>query len=617
MDIKKQKRLSQLQKQHVWLQKIENQLLQKDKRFFWYRLASFGAAWIGAILIRFLIPGGYWVAVFLFFMFVFLVVVLFHRKLDRVRNRYQNTRQWVNDQISRLSLDWSQISPSLHFKSVETVHPFASDLNLFGPKSLFQLLDCTVSLGGSQRLHDWLLFPKLDALQIQKRQQQVNEMISLPGFRRAYQAINNDPEMDANTRWDDRTLLNWLNQGTDKPSFNVWLLGLSGLAIINLTLFILATQGLMNPFWQFGLILYAAIYLFKYQEYKSLFEEAFTLNQSLQTIKSTFKLLETYPYPASDHLREIVSGFTRAGSQPSKILRKITWITSAASLQNNQILWLVVNVLIPWDLWFAKILDSYKTQLTQLVPGWLDIWYEIDALASLANFAYLNPEYHFPDVLDADSSLNYPIIQASELGHPLISADNKVTNAFNVNEMGEIALITGSNMSGKSTFLRTMGVNLVLAYAGAPVNATQMKLVLLRLFTCIQVSDSLADGFSYFYAEVRRLKSLLDLASDGQKHPVFYLIDEIFRGTNNQERRIGSQSYVRKLAKSSACGMISTHDLELAKLGNENNHILNYHFRDDVVNDRMVFDYKLRSGPSPSTNALKIMKNEGLPVEEI
>ena len=616
MDINKQKRLTQLQKQLAWLQKIENQLLQKDKRFFWYRLSSFGAAWVGAILVRFLIPGGYWVAVFIFFMFVFLVVILFHRKLDQVRYRYQNTSQWVKDQISRLSLDWSQIPPSQHFKLDENGHPFASDLNLYGPKSLFQLLDSTVSFGGSQRLQDWLLFPKLDVLQIQKRQLQVNEMVSLTGFRRAYQTMGNETQKDAPARWDEQPLLSWLGQRADKPAFNGWLMGLSVLAVINLTLFILATLGLMNPFWQFGLILYAAIYLFKYQEYKSLFEEAFTLNQSLQAIKSTFSLLETYPFPASGPLREIVKGFTRDGEQPSKILRKITWITSAASLQNNQILWLFVNVLIPWDLWFAKILDSYKTKLNQLIPAWLDIWYEIDALASLANFAYLNPEYHFPDVLDVDSSLKCPIIQASDLGHPLIPSGSKVTNTFNVNELGEIALITGSNMSGKSTFLRTMGVNFVLAFAGAPVNASQMKLVLLRLFTCIQVSDFLADGFSYFYAEVRRLKSLLDLANDGQNIPVFYLIDEIFRGTNNQERRIGSQSYVRALAKSRACGMISTHDLELAKLGSENHHILNYHFRDDVLNDRMVFDYKLRSGPSPSTNALKIMKTEGLPVEE-
>jgi DNA mismatch repair ATPase MutS len=172
-------------------------------------------------------------------------------------------------------------------------------------------------------------------------------------------------------------------------------------------------------------------------------------------------------------------------------------------------------------------------------------------------------------------------------------------------------------MSGKSTFLRTTGVNLLLAFSGAPVNADEMRLVLLRLFTCIQVSDSLSDGFSYFYAEVRRLKSLLNLLEEAQTGvPVFYLIDEIFRGTNNRERRIGSQSFVRALARLPGSGVISTHDLELVKLADGNQRILNYHFRDDVLDGRMIFDYKLRPGPSPSTNALKIMKNEGLPVEE-
>ena len=170
-------------------------------------------------------------------------------------------------------------------------------------------------------------------------------------------------------------------------------------------------------------------------------------------------------------------------------------------------------------------------------------------------------------------------------------------------------------MSGKSTFLRTLGINQVLAFAGAPVNASKMKTGLLRLFTCIQVSDSLADGFSYFYAEVRRLKILLDLLKDDDPLPVFYLIDEIFRGTNNQERRIGSQSYLRALIRAKGSGVVSTHDLELAKLSDMHSNIINFHFRDDVREGKMHFDYQLRPGPSPSTNALKIMKNEGLPID--
>jgi DNA mismatch repair ATPase MutS len=181
---------------------------------------------------------------------------------------------------------------------------------------------------------------------------------------------------------------------------------------------------------------------------------------------------------------------------------------------------------------------------------------------------------------------------------------------------GEVALITGSNMSGKSTFLRTVGVNLALAYAGAPVNAAKLDLHLMRLFTCIQVADSLADGFSYFYAEVHRLKRLLDQMKINDSVPLFYLIDEIFRGTNNRERRIGSRAYVQALANSAGVGIISTHDLELAKLAIESNSILNYNFRDDVIEGKMVFDYCLRPGPSPTTNALKIMELEGLPVDQ-
>jgi DNA mismatch repair ATPase MutS len=208
-----------------------------------------------------------------------------------------------------------------------------------------------------------------------------------------------------------------------------------------------------------------------------------------------------------------------------------------------------------------------------------------------------------------------PILEAVQLGHVLIKEDVKVCNDFSLKHTGEVALITGSNMSGKSTFLRTLGITLVLAYAGAPVNAVQLNLRLMRLFTCIQVADSLADGFSYFYAEVQRLKSLLNLLDDNADRPVFYLIDEIFRGTNNRERRIGSRAYVKTLANSGGVGAISTHDLELANLAIENSRIHNYNFRDDVTDGKMVFDYLLREGPSPTTNALKIMELEGLPVD--
>jgi DNA mismatch repair ATPase MutS len=169
-------------------------------------------------------------------------------------------------------------------------------------------------------------------------------------------------------------------------------------------------------------------------------------------------------------------------------------------------------------------------------------------------------------------------------------------------------------MSGKSTFLKTLGINLSLAYAGGPVCAGSLRASLFRLFTCIKVSDSVTDGFSFFYAEVRRLKALLDELQKEHAYPIFFLIDEIFKGTNNRERLIGSRSYIRVLAGQNGAGAISTHDLELTTLANTLPALHNYHFREEVIDGQMVFDYKLHDGPCPTTNALKIMQLAGLPV---
>ncbi len=204
--------------------------------------------------------------------------------------------------------------------------------------------------------------------------------------------------------------------------------------------------------------------------------------------------------------------------------------------------------------------------------------------------------------------------RAQGLGHPLLPAERKVVNDFALQQTGQMVIITGSNMSGKSTFLRTLGVNLCLAYAGAPVNARRLQTGLFRLFTCIRVNDSVTEGYSYFYAEVRRLKALLN-ALQQEGYPLFFLIDEIFKGTNNRERLIGSRSYLHALVGKRCLGAVSTHDLELVRLADELPGVANYHFREEVRGGEMVFDYILRPGPCPTTNALKIMQQEGLPIE--
>jgi DNA mismatch repair ATPase MutS len=281
----------------------------------------------------------------------------------------------------------------------------------------------------------------------------------------------------------------------------------------------------------------------------------------------------------------------------------------------NPVLAIVLNIAFPWDILFAYLGGRYQRHCSKYFPQWVHAWSELEALVSLANFAYLHPEYVFPEIHPEEEGANQPIFQAREMGHPLIPSDRKVNNDFSLRKLGEITLITGSNMSGKSTFLKTAGINLCLAYAGGPVHAGTFRTGLFRIFTCMQIQDSISDGLSFFYAEVKRLKTLLAVLHDEVQAPVFFLIDEIFKGTNSRERLIGSRAYIHHLSKQSGIGMIATHDLELGQLIDQISSLSNYHFRDNVTDGKMVFDYKLYPGLCSTTNALKIMRMEGLPVK--
>jgi DNA mismatch repair ATPase MutS len=286
-------------------------------------------------------------------------------------------------------------------------------------------------------------------------------------------------------------------------------------------------------------------------------------------------------------------------------------MAGAASLQTNQVLWPLVNMVIPWDMYFSMKMEDLKKELEPKLTEWLDDFYELEVLNSIANFGYLNPSYSFPDFEPEGKTL----LEASDLGHPLIHYTERVTNDFTVKQGNDLFLITGSNMAGKSTFLRTVGVNLVLAFAGAPVNASDFYTREFRVFTSINVKDSLEGGLSHFYAEVRRLRRLLDELEGDHSVPLFFFVDEIFKGTNNRERFQGSTAFLKNVAGKNGVGMVSTHDLELASLEEEISGLSNWHFAETIENGKMSFEYKIKEGPCPTTNALKIMQMEGLPVE--
>jgi hypothetical protein len=376
-------------------------------------------------------------------------------------------------------------------------------------------------------------------------------------------------------------------------------------------LLLLYLAGYGPPLFLLSWALYGVIFALRSGDAAPIFEDAYFLEKNLRQLGAVFGFLERFRFGPHARIQAMCAPFVDGAERPSHATRRVTRLLAMAGLRQNPFLWLLLNGLLPWDIFVAERLRVFREALSEKLPGWLDVWFELEALSSLATAVYLNPDAIFPSFTDT----NVPI-SAEAVGHPLIPDETRVNNDFRVASMGDIHIITGSNMAGKSSFLRTLGVNLALAYAGGPVFADSFSAVIFRIYTSIRVADSVTDGFSYFYAEVRRLQGLLAALNADDERPLFFLIDEIFRGTNNQERLIGSQSYVKALVGGKGVGLIATHDLELAKLADASPRIHNFHFRDGVADGRMVFDYRLHPGPCPTTNALKIMALAGLPVGE-
>jgi DNA mismatch repair ATPase MutS len=490
-------------------------------------------------------------------------------------------------------------------------HPFALDLDLVGERSLHQLVDTAVSLEGSQRLRDWLLTAAPDPASIQKRQMLVQELTPMSLFRDKLRLNAALVAQKSDEKWPGQRLLDWLTaQKQNGRGLRSALLLLFPLSLVNGILLLFYLAGQIPPWWVVIWLPFAAISVFQLRQIGPVFQEAFFLQDGLEQLRAVFDFLEGYRYGRSSHLKELCRPFWGGEKRPSQQLKQISRIVAAISLQKNPFVWLTINALLPWDLYFVYRLRQQKKELSQVLPIWLDILAELEALNSLANLAYLNPGFLLPQLVDT-----VPVLfQAQALGHPLIPDHSRVSNDFTLNQTGAVDIITGSNMAGKSSFLRTIGINLSLAFAGGPVCAASLQTTLFRLYTSMRIADSVTDGFSYFYAEVQRLKALLDALHEEQAPPLFFLIDEIFRGTNNRERLIGSRAYVAALAGGNGVGIIATHDLDLVTLADSLPDVTNYHFRDDVRNGRMIFDYKLHPGPCPTTNALKIMQLAQLPV---
>lgn len=592
------------------IQRRIDQLEHTQNRFSRFRPLVFFAGialvlWLG------------WMPFFIAFGLICLDMIYVSR-FQRVIDRHRLWLDIKNAQIARIDLNWEAI-PRSSDEVPDITHPFEADLGLTGSRSLHHLLDMSVSQEGSRRLRTWLLEPVLQCDHIQDRQKQVRELIPLARFR---DKLLLNFKRVSKAQFDGQKLLQWLQMHAPSRKLRIALPLTVGVWALNLLLFVGYMLHRIPGYWAFSFIAYIGVYFWYQGSLHRIFDTVMLFDDELRKFKPVLAYLETYPYQNTPRLHTLCRPFYEKNTRPSRILRKVTALTTAVGLRMNPVMTLFLNALLPWDIVVGFLITRCQAQCSHAFPGWVDAWSELEALVSLANFAYLNPEYTFPELFtDAVSSPSssqpdaQAVFEAVALGHPLIPVDQKRCNDFSIVQLGDIALITGSNMAGKSTFLKTIGANACLTYAGGPVNATSLRTRLFRVFTCMQIHDSITDGLSYFYAEVKRLKRLLTLLHDDADLPVLYLIDEIFRGTNSRERLIGSRAYIRHLSSQPGIGLIATHDLELGHLAQQIPTLTNYHFRDDVSDGKMSFDYALHPGICPTTNALKIMRREGLPVE--
>ncbi|MGE3758459.1 MAG: DNA mismatch repair protein MutS, partial [Pseudobdellovibrionaceae bacterium] len=383
------------------------------------------------------------------------------------------------------------------------------------------------------------------------------------------------------------------------------MLGMVALCIFWIVLLIgtaIASQQEPSGLIKTGWLLFVAISLSLSQFSSRAFKNTLQLSHALSGFQNLLRQFENLAFsPQALGSWPLLAKKTMSGE-----LKKLDRWASFLSVEAHPIIYLVLNALTPWSAFFGVLLELERRSISKTSSLTFEELHELEIIGCLA-LSYKYRSKVFPQFSEVHENL----LQTEAAFHPLIDRKHVIQNDFAFVGKKNLGLITGSNMSGKSTFLRTIGVNQTLALIGAPVFAKKWSSVLAAIESCIQVSDSLNDGFSYFYSEVLRLKNVLE---ECQKKKCLYLVDEIFKGTNNRERLIGSEALLTALSKTPSFGFVTTHDLELTTLEQKFPNVCNFHFRDEVKDGKMSFPYKIFNGPCTTTNALKIMAQEGLPV---
>lgn len=542
---------------------------------------------------------------------VFAYLAVSHQQV-RNQLRYAEALSELNRQgLQRLAGEWVSF-PDSGAEFIDADHPYASDLDLFGQASLFQWTNSAQTPLGRTNLAEILKHPLMDPVEIGERQEAMTELAGALAWRQRLQAEG----MIVSDKFAPiEPLLQWAMQAEQKVTPLLQLVVRVFPVLTILTLILHAWNDIVT--WQVPALLSAIQFLLLRlngkQRSRSL-SLVYRYEASLETYAKMLQQIEELPADAS-WLRTRQSSLKNAqGRLAGEQIQKLSKVAERIANRANPVFF-AVNVLTLWDYRCLIALEEWKSESGTLLKTWLEVLAETEALSSLANIRFDHPEWAMPEVRAeyGQGSGKMGGLKAREMAHPLLQ--NGVPNDFSMEATAPIILVTGSNMSGKSTFLRTVGCNLVLAYAGAPVCAEHFCCSLMSLWTCMRVSDNLEQNVSSFYAEILRIKRIVEAAKVEQ--PICFLLDEVFKGTNSHDRHLGAKALINQLQKDGAFGLVSTHDLELGDLEQASDgRVSNYHFREYYQSSQIQFDYQLRRGVSTTRNALYLIKMAGIELDE-
>ncbi len=522
--------------------------------------------------------------------------------LKRKIERCERIIKLCENEIEGLNGDYSSFDQGAQY--IDSDHEYAFDLDLFGSNSLYHAISRCVTVFGKDRLAYSLTNSIELSGSLNQRQEAIAELSKDKPFIQESQLIFYDQVSSTKDRGE---LLEWLNSENNFLDKKLFHLVRIALPVFTITSILLAIFGLISASVPSAMVLIQLFIVSVFAPHLLSSQAAVTSKVKILSKFAQFLgLIESRQFQSTYLVKLKQQLKFQQHESSSQIIKHLFQLSNLLDANLNLLVAILLNGLFMFNLHLLVSIEKWKSKYREVVPLWFDTIGEVDALISISNFAANNPAFTYPK-----ASYDTFKFEASQLGHPLIRPDECVKNEVSLSGWSQYGIVTGANMSGKSTFLRTIGVNYVLAMMGSPVCANSMVFTPIQLYSSIRTSDSLARKESFFFAELKRLKLIMDQMRDG--HQIFILLDEILKGTNSTDKQSGSMALMRQLVNYESVGFIATHDLILGELSDEfPTHIRNFCFEIEIVGDQMKIDYRLKDGICQNLNASFLMRKMGI-----